>query len=59
MFGAKVMIGEAVHFEPIAALTRVLQLMANLKARRFPEANTNRTTRQGAMRALEGETTRL
>ena len=54
---ADVMTEAVVHVEPAAPLTRVLQLMVNLKARSFPVLDTNRQlvgiiSREDIMRAL-------
>lgn len=59
---AQVMTEAVVHVEPTAPLTRVLQLMVNLKARSFPVIDPDGQlvgiiSREDVMRAL-GETTR-
>ena len=61
---ADVMTEAVVHVEPTAPLTRVLQLMVNLKARSFPVLDTNRQlvgiiSREDVMRALREATTPL
>jgi CBS domain-containing protein len=47
-----------VHVDPMSPLTRVLQLMVNLKTRSFPVLNADRQlegiiSREGVMRALK------
>jgi CBS domain-containing protein len=59
---AEVMTEAVVHVEPTAPLTRVLQLMVNLKTRSFPVVDPDRQlvgiiSRQDVMRAL-GEAAR-
>ena len=61
---ADVMTEAVVHVEPTAPLTRVLQLMVNLKARSFPVLDTNRqlvgiVSREDVMRALREATSPL
>jgi CBS domain-containing protein len=61
---ADVMTEAVVHVEPTAPLTRVLQLMVNLKARSFPVLDINRQlvgiiSRVDVMRALREATTPL
>ena len=61
---ADVMTEAVVHVEPTAPLTRVLQLMVNLKARSFPVVDGNRQlvgiiSREDVMRALREATTQL
>jgi CBS domain-containing protein len=58
---AEVMTEAVVHVDPVAPLTRVLQLMVNLKTRSFPVLNANNQlegiiSREDVMRALK-ETT--
>ena len=58
----EVMTKAVVHVEPTAPLTRVLQLMVNLKARSFPVVDANRQlvgiiSREDIMRALREATT--
>ena len=58
---AEVMTEAVVHVEPSAPLTRVLQLMVNLRARSFPVADTDRRlvgmiSREDVMRALKEAT---
>jgi CBS domain-containing protein len=53
-----------VHVEPTAPLTRVLQLMVNLKARSFAVVDANQQlvgiiSREDVMRALREATTQL
>jgi CBS domain-containing protein len=60
----EVMTEAVVHVEPTAPLTRVLQLMVNLKARSFPVVDANRQlvgiiSREDIMRALGEATTQL
>jgi len=57
----EVMTAAVVHVEPAAPLTRVLQLMVNLKARSFPVVAPDRQlvgiiSREDIMRALRGAT---
>ena len=58
---AEVMTEAVVHVEPSAPLTRVLQLMVNLRARSFPVADMDRRlvgmiSREDVMRALKEAT---
>jgi CBS-domain-containing membrane protein len=58
---AEVMTEAVVHVEPTAPLTRVLQLIVNLKTRSFPVLDTNRQlvgiiSREDVMRALREAT---
>jgi len=60
----EVMTKVVVHVEPTAPLTRVLQLMVNLKARSFPVVDGNQQlvgiiSREDVMRALREATTQL
>jgi CBS domain-containing protein len=60
----EVMTEAVVHVESTAPLTRVLQLMVNLKARSFPVVDGNRQlvgiiSREDVMRALREATTQL
>ena len=60
----EVMTEAVVHVEPTAPLTRVLQLMVNLKARSFPVVDGNQQlvgiiSREDVMRALREATTQL
>ena len=60
----EVMTEAVVHVESTAPLTRVLQLMVNLKARSFPVVDANRQlvgiiSREDVMRALRDATTQL
>jgi len=60
----EVMTEPVVHVEPTAPLTRVLQLMVNLKARSFPVVDGNQQlvgiiSREDVMRALREATTQL
>jgi CBS domain-containing protein len=60
----EVMTEAVVHVESTAPLTRVLQLMLNLKARSFPVVDGNRQlvgiiSREDVMRALREATTQL
>lgn len=59
-----VMTEAVVHVEPTAPLTRVLQLMVNLKARSFPVVDAHRElvgiiSREDVMRALREATAQL
>jgi CBS domain-containing protein len=58
---AEVMTEAVVHVDPISPLTRVLQLMVNLKTRSFPVLNANDQlegiiSREDVMRALKKTT---
>ena len=60
----EVMTEAVAHVEPTAPLTRVLQLMVNLKARSFPVVDGNQQlvgiiSREDVMRALREATTQL
>jgi CBS domain-containing protein len=55
---AEIMTEAAVHVEPTAPLTRVLQLMVNVKSRSFPVLGPNRQlvgiiSREDIIRALK------